>query len=462
MFDKKVYEKRRNNLKKKLNSGLVYMPGNIDSPMNYRANQLPFRQDSNFLYFFGIDKPGFSGLIDIDEEKDYLFGNDFDIDDIIWMGNMPTVSELGKLVGAEGIGVSDELAKVLKTAINRGKRVHYLPPYKADTVFEIERLLGIKASFVNEFVSEDLIRAVVELRNIKSDLEVKEIEKALDISYDMLNMILTNTKPGILEQKLVGKMEGILSQAGSHYSFPIILSKDGQTLHNHNHNNVLKDGDLLLIDSGAESPEYYASDITRTYPVSGKFTEKQRDIYQIVLNSQEKAISMIRAGVKNKNVHIYAAEVIASGLKDLGFLKGNLSDIVQSGAHALFFPHGLGHMMGLDVHDMEGLGENFVGYDKSIKRSDQFGLAFLRLAKELELGNVLTVEPGIYFIPDLIQMWKKENKLSEFINYSKAEEYIGFGGIRIEDDILVQKDGAKVLGKLIPKSIEDIEAVMRT
>jgi Xaa-Pro aminopeptidase len=358
--------------------------------------------------------------------------------------------------------VSNELSKVLKTAINRGKKVHYLPPYKADTVLEIERLLGIKASFVNEFVSEDLIRAVVELRNIKSDLEVKEIEKALDISCDMLNMILINTKPGILEQKLVGKMEGILSQTGSHYSFPIILSKDGQTLHNHNHNNVLKDGDLLLIDSGAESPEYYASDITRTYPVSGKFTEKQRDIYQIVLDSQEKAISMIRAGVKNKDIHIYAAEVIASGLKDLGFLKGNLSDIVQNGAHALFFPHGLGHMMGLDVHDMEGLGENFVGYDKSIKRSDQFGLAFLRLAKELEPGNVLTVEPGIYFIPDLIQMWKKENKLSEFINYSKAEEYIGFGGIRIEDDILVQKDGAKVLGKLIPKSIEDIEEVMRT
>ncbi len=462
MFNKEIYEERRRDLRKKMKSGLVYFPGNIDSPMNYRANQLPFRQDSNFLYFFGIDKPGFAGVIDIDGGKDYLYGDDFDMDDIIWMGQMPTVSDLAKMIGTEGIGEKSKIEKTLKDAIQKGRKIHYLPPYKADIVLEIERILGVRASFGNDFVSEELINAVVELRNIKSDLEIKEIEKALDISYEMLSMIMSKTKAGMIEQQLVGKMEGILSQRGSHYSFPIILTKNGETLHNHYHGNVLNEGDLLLVDSGAESPEYYASDITRTFPVGGKFTQKQREIYQIVLDSQEKAIQEIKPGIKNKDIHLMSAEVIASGLKDLGFLKGNVSDIVKNGAHALFFPHGLGHMIGLDVHDMESLGENFVGYDKDIKRSDQFGLAFLRLGKELEVGNVVTVEPGIYFIPDLIKQWKKENKFSEYINYSKAEEYIGFGGIRIEDDILVTKDGSRVLGKPIPKTIEEIEKIMGT
>jgi len=460
MFEKKVYEERRKALREKMNSGLIFLPGNIDSPMNYRANQLPFRQDSNFLYLFGIDKPGFAGLIDIDNGKDILYGDDIDIDDIIWMGNMPSVSELANEVGAEGIGKKSEIEKELKLAIKRGRKIHYLPPYKSDTVLEIERMLGIKTNFVNDFVSEELIRAVVELRNIKSDLEVAEIEKALDISYEMLSMIMERTKAGVVEQELVGKMEGILHSRGSHYSFPIILTKNGQTLHNHCHSNVLKDGDLLLIDSGAESSEYYASDITRTFPVSGKFTDKQRDVYQIVLDSQIEAINNIKAGIMNKEVHLIAAKIIASGLKDLGLLKGNVSDIVENGAHALFFPHGLGHMLGLDVHDMEGLGENFVGYDNTVKRSDQFGLAFLRLAKALEPGNVLTVEPGIYFIPALIKQWKDEKKFVEFINYSKVEEYLDFGGIRIEDDILVEKNASKVLGKPIPKTVEDIERIM--
>lgn len=285
MFNKEIYEKRRNDLRKKMKSGLVYFPGNIDSPMNYRANQLPFRQDSNFLYFFGIDKPGFAGVIDIDGEKDYLYGDDFDMDDIIWMGQMPTVSDLAKTIGAEGIGEKSKIEKTLKDAIQKGRKIHYLPPYKADIVLEIERILGIRATFVNDFVSEELINAVVDLRNIKSDLEIKEIEKALDISYEMLSMIMSKTKPGMIEQQLVGKMEGILSQRGSHYSFPIILTKNGETLHNHYHGNVLNEGDLLLVDSGAESPEYYASDITRTFPVGGKFTQKQREIYQIVLDS---------------------------------------------------------------------------------------------------------------------------------------------------------------------------------
>ena len=462
MFDKSIYEERRKNLRKKIKSGLIYLPGNIDSPMNYRANQLPFRQDSSFLYFFGIDKPGFAGLIDVDNNKDYLYGNDFDIDDVIWMGQMPTVSDLGKTIGAEGIGEKSKLDNVLKEAIQKGKKIHYLPPYKADIVIEIERVLGIKTSFVNDFVSEELIKAVVELRDIKSDVEIAEMEKALDISYEMLSMILEKTKAGMIEQQLVGKMEGILSQRGSHYSFPIILTKNGETLHNHNHANVLKDGDLLLVDSGAESPEYYASDITRTFPVSGKFTDKQKKIYQIVLDSQMEAIKEIKPGVMNKTLHLIAAKVIASGLKNLGFLKGNVDDIVANGAHALFFPHGLGHMVGLDVHDMENYGENFVGYTGGLKRSEQFGLAFLRLAKELKTGNVITVEPGIYFIPDLIKQWKTENKLSEFINYEKAEEYIGFGGIRIEDDILVTENGYRVLGKAIPKTIEEIEGIMGT
>ena len=393
MFDKKSYIKRRNLLKKDVSTGLILILGNNESPMNYPANPYPFRQDSNFLYFFGIDKPGFIGLIDIDENKDFLFGENFTIDDIIWMGPQPIVRDLAEKVGIKNTGNLSHIKEKIDNAILKGRKIHFLPTYRAENSLEIERLLGISNNNIKNYASEELIRAVISQRSVKSNGEIDEIEKALDISYEMYMAIMNRAKPGKYERELVGEIEGIISSFGSHYSFPTILTINGETLHNHFHGNKLKKNRLLIIDSGAESPEHYASDITRTFPVGGKFTSEQKDIYEIVLESQLCAIKSIKPGGKYRDTHLKVAEIIAQGMKDLGLMKGNIEDAVEKGAHALFFPHGLGHMMGLDVHDMEDLGEDLVGYDDTVKRSDQFGLAYLRLAKKLKTDYVFTVEP---------------------------------------------------------------------
>jgi len=460
MFDSKIYVERRKQLKKDVKSGLILMSGNNESPMNYPANPYHYRQDSNFLYFFGIDKPGFAGLIDIDGDKDYLFGYDFTIDDIIWMGPQPTVKELGAQVGIAETDEPGKLEEILTHAIAQGRKVHYLPPYRAENLMEIGRLLGLANNVVKQYSSLELVKAVVKQREIKSSAEVAEMEKALDISFHMYEQAMKLVKPGKVEREIWGIMEGIAATYGSQVSFPIILSVHGETLHNHYHGNTMKEGDLLVIDSGAESPLHYASDITRTFPVSGKFTAEQKDIYEIVLKAQNIAIEAIKPGILNKEIHLKTATVIAQGLKDVGLMKGDVQAAVAQGAHALFFPHGLGHMIGLDVHDMEDLGENNVGYDQTIARSDQFGLAYLRLAKELKPNFVLTVEPGIYFIPALIDKWKAEKNHLDFIEYEKLEKFKTFGGIRIEDDVLVTGDSYKVLGKAIPKTVDDIEKIM--
>jgi len=460
MFDKDVYIKRRDLLRQTVGSGVILLTGNDEAPMNYSANPYPYRQDSTFLYFFGLDKPGFMGVIDADEGKDYIFGEDFTIDDIIWMGPQPKVKELAEMVGVQFTGTLGELQDKMNRAVGGGQKIHFLPPYRADNLLKVSRLTGISHTRVREYASRELVKAVVAQRAVKSAEEIKEIELALDISYLMVDAVLKNLKPGLYERELVGKMEGVVGDFGSYRSFPIILSIHGETLHNHYHGNKIKAGDLLVADSGAESPRYYASDITRTFPVSGKFSDKQKEIYNIVLNSQLTAIRESRPGVKYRDVHLKTAQVIAEGLTTAGLMKGDPRAAVEAGAHALFFPHGLGHMMGLDVHDMEDLGENHVGYDENIQRSTQFGLAYLRMARELKPGHVVTVEPGIYFIPALIEQWKNEGTHSDFINYAKVEEYIGFGGIRIEDDILVTDGGCRVLGKPIPKTVEEIEAAI--
>ncbi len=458
MFNKEVYIKRRELLRESVGSGLILLSGNDEAAMNYSANPYPYRQDSSFLYFFGLDKPGFMGVIDVDEEKDYIFGEDFTIDDIIWMGPQPTVRDLAAMAGVEHTGNLEELQQRMDHAVKQGQKVHFLPPYRADNLLKIARLTGISHNRVRDYASVELIKAVVAQRAVKSADEVKEIELALDISYLMVESVLKNLKPGIYERELVGKMEGVVGEFGSYRSFPIILSIHGETLHNHYHGNWIKEGDLLVADSGAESPRYYASDITRTFPVSGKFSDKQKEIYNIVLKSQLTAIRESRPGIMYREVHLETARVIAEGLIAAGLMKGDPKSAVEAGAHALFFPHGLGHMMGLDVHDMEDLGENHVGYDEKTQRSTQFGLAYLRMARELKPGYVMTVEPGIYFIPALIDQWKEEGKHSDFINYAKVEEYKNFGGIRIEDDILITTDGCRVLGKPIPKTVEEIES----
>ena len=458
MFDKQVYIDRRNELKKNFKSGLILILGNDESAMNYKDNTYTFRQDSSFLYYFGIDIPNMIGVIDVDENNEILFGYEYTLEDIIWMGPQPKLGELAEQIGVEYCENIDKLKKFLKSKKNKKIKIHFLPIYRGDQSLKLAELLDENPYKLKSKVSNKLVEAVIAQRSIKGEEEVAEIEYAMEIAYQMHTTAMRMAKPKVIERDIAGTIEGIASSLGAGLSFPSIVSKNGQTLHNHSHNNVLKVGDLLVCDAGAESLLHYASDITRTTPVGGKFSYQQREIYEIVLTAQKNAINMIKPGVKHVDVHLTAAKIIAAGLSQLGIMRGDSNAAVKAGAHALFFPHGLGHMMGLDVHDMENLGENYVGYDKNIKRSDQFGLAYLRLAKELEPGFVFTCEPGIYFIPELIDQWKAKRKFKNYIDYEKVEEFRNFGGIRIEDNILVTQIGYKVLGRPIPKEADDVEA----
>lgn len=460
MFDSSVYLRRRESLKKKLKSGILLFPGNVEAAFNYPANTFHFRQDSNFLYFFGLDHPDLGAIIDLDEGTDWIFGNDVDMDDIIWMGPQPLLKDRAAKVGITHTAPYKELEKVLSKAKSQGRAIHILPPYRGETKMEIERLTGVNSHAVKTLVSEDFIKAVVDLRSIKDVYEVAEIEKAIHTAYLMHTTSMKMAQPGITEQEIAGTIEGIALANGGPVSFPVILSMDGQTLHNHYHGNVLQAGRMMVTDAGAETALHYASDITRTVPVGGKFDSRQKSIYEIVLQANQKATEAMKPGIAFRECHLLAAKTIASGLKELGLMKGDVDEAVAQGAHALFFPHGLGHMMGLDVHDMEGLGENYVGYNSEIQRAQQFGLAFLRMGRKLEPGFVMTVEPGCYFIPALIDQWKAEQKFTEFINYDKVETFKDFGGIRIEDDILVTETGWKLMGTPIPKTVTDIENIM--
>jgi len=461
MFDADVYVQRRKVLKKRLGSGLLLFLGNDESPMNYRANTYQFRQDSTFLYYWGLDCPGLAAVIDVDQDQEVLFGDDYGVDDIVWMGPQPRLAERAAQVGVSTVRPLADLEKWTQRAIQEGQWVHYLPQYRSDNLLKIEQLTGIRSSWVNASCSRELVRAVVAQRSVKSAQEVAEIEKALAISYDMHQQALRMIAPGLYEREVAGPIEGIVLARGSSVAFPTIFTIHGEILHGHSHEHLMEKGRLVVFDSGAESPGHYASDITRTYPVSGTFTPLQKDIYNVVLAAQEKVIAMMEPGVPNRDVHLQAAKVIADGLRQLGFMKGDPEAAVHEGAHALFFPHGLGHMLGLDVHDMENLGEDFVGYDEEFKRSEQFGLAYLRLAKRLQPGYVVTVEPGIYFIPELFAQWKAAKKHRAFINYERVERHLSFGGIRIEDDVLITRNGHRVLGKPIPKTVEEIEAAMQ-
>ena len=441
-----------------MKSGLALFVGNIDSPMNYPANAYHFRQDSDFLYFFGLDIPGFSGLMDFDSGEDWIFGNDVDMDDIIWMGPQPTVKELSQKCGVAKTAAMSKLEGVIKDAVSKKRKVHFLPPYRAETKMTLGSLLKENPCQMKTLSSVDLIRAVISMRSIKEQAEIDEIEKAIAIAWEMHTTAMKMCKPGVKEQDIFGVIEGIALSKGGGTSFPIILSVDGQTLHNHNHSNILQKGRMMVTDAGAETNLHYSSDITRTTPVGGRFNQKQKDIYEIVLKANTESIKAAKPGISNRDLHLNACRIIASSLKDLGLMKGDVDAAVSSGAHALFMPHGLGHMMGLDVHDMEALGENYIGYNDQVKRSDQFGLAFLRFALPYKPGHVFTVEPGCYFIPQLIEQWKSEGKFAEFINYKKVETFIGLGGIRIEDNVLITEKGHKLLGKPIPKTIAEIES----
>ncbi len=458
MFDTSVYVMRRQQLQNNIRKGMIVFLGNTDLPMNYKDNLYHFRQDSTFLYYFGLDESQLAAIIDVDADHTILFGDDVDLEDIIWMGPQESIKDKAAKAGVTETRGFNELQTFLADGLASAKKIHYFLPYRLEQQILLSELLHQPLNALANGASVELIKAIVAQRSIKDDLEIKEIETAHAITREMHLQAMRMAKSGVHEQTIAGTIEGIALSAGAGVSFPVILSVQGEILHNHGHANILQKGQLLVNDSGAESNSHYAADITRTLPVGGKFSTKQKEIYQIVLDAQLSAIQMLKPQLPYKEAHLQAAKVITDGLKGLGLMHGDTDEAVAAGAHALFFPHGLGHMMGLDVHDMENLGEDYVGYDETVQRSDQFGLAYLRLAKKLQPGYVLTVEPGIYFIPALIEKWKAENKFADFLNYERISEYIGFGGIRIEDDVLITENGCRVLGQPIPKTVAEVES----
>jgi Xaa-Pro aminopeptidase len=460
MFESQIYLNRRTLLRKNMGSGLVLLPGNVDAAFNYPANQYHFRQDSTFLYFFGLDHAGLAGVVDMDTGEDWIFGNDIDMDDIIWMGVLPSIAELAAGAGIVHTAPYADLEKMIHKALSQGRDIHFIPPYRGETMLELERLLKIPVAGLKSKASLDLIKAVVAQRSIKDSHEIIEIEKAIETAGLMHTTAMKMALPGTREQEIAGIIEGIALAHGGPVSFPVILSMNGQTLHNHDHSQILQTGRMMVVDAGCETGMHYASDLTRTVPVGLKFSSRQKAVYEAVLQANLKSMEAIKPGVFYKDVHLLAASVMVDALKEIGLMKGSTHDAVSAGAHALFFPHGLGHMMGLDVHDMENLGQIYVGYDDEIQPSSQFGLAFLRLGRRLKPGFVLTVEPGCYFIPALIDQWKAEGQHTDFINYAEVEKYKDFGGIRIEDDVLVTETGYRVLGKPVPKTVKEVEGLL--
>lgn len=455
-FSKAIYIERRNQLKLKMGSGVLLFLGNEESSINYKNNWYPFRQDSNFLYFFGLDLPGLNALIDIDEDREILFGNDLETEDTVWFGPKPGIAELAGSVGVKESMSTRELNGII---ISVKSRFHFLPPYRPENNQKLAEWLQVNIKEIPSLVSEKLIKAVVGLRAVKSSEEIREITKAVNISVGMQRSLMKEAQAGMMEYELVGRVYGKAVGSGGNVSFPPIITINGQILHNQNYSHILSEGKMLLCDFGAETAMHYAGDITRTYPIGPKFTDNQKEIYQIVRNAHQSAIDALKPGIKFMDIHLLACKKLAEGLKDIGLMKGNLDEAVKKGAHALFFQCGLGHMMGLDVHDMEDLGETYVGYTEELKKSPQFGLKSLRLGRELEKGFVVTIEPGIYFIPPLIDKWQAEKLHRDYINYEKLSDYRDFGGIRIEDDFVITDNGSEILGDHLETDIGELEAV---
>jgi len=454
VFSPETYTKRRQQLMDRLDSGLVLLLGHEAAPRNAAANTYPFRQDSTFLYYLGLAEPHRAALLDVEAGTTWLFGDDPTVEDIVWTGPVAMIAELGDCVGVTTTAPREEMAQQLKAAQNAGRSIHLLPGYRPETPLRLAALFGDKIPNP----SPDLIRAVVAQRTVKNEDEIAQIEVALEVSAQMHHHAMRITQPGMREQEIVGALASIVNLAGLEPSFTTIFSVHGEILHNLVYRNLMQEGDIVIHDSGVESDLGYASDITRTFPVSGTFTPQQRDLYTIVLTMQEQALDAIRPGIPFREVHRLAATVLMQGLKDLGLVRGKPDDAVDVGAHTLFFPHGLGHLLGLDIHDMTALGRDYVGYSTSVRPDNRFGWNRLRFARELETGFVVTVEPGLYFIPALIDQWHAENRLTDFINYDKVCGFRQARGIRIEDDVLVNSTGARILGPPIAKTIGDVEA----
>ena len=461
MFEKEVYVSRRRRLVETVRDGVILLLGNSEASCNYPDNQYAFRQDSSFLYFFGLDKPDLAAVIDAESGEEVVFGNDVDIDDIIWMGPQPLVADQAAEAGVAKTAPFGKLADCLAEAQRKGRKVHFLPPYRNHNKILLHKLLGIGLDALKDSASVELIQAVVALRLTKEPCEIAEIDKACNLGYAMHVTAMKMMRLGMVEQEVVGVMDGVCMSGGVMTSFPTILSQHGETLHNHAHDAVLTDGRLCVIDAGVEIASHYCSDNTRTLPTGGKFTQKQKDIYNIVLAANDYAREAARPGVTYRDVHLGASKIIVQGLKNLGLVHGDVDEMVAAGVQGLFMPHGLGHNMGLDVHDMEDLGENYVGYDPDQTRAKQLGLGSLRMARKLVPGHVITDEPGIYFIPALIEQWKREGHNAQWIDFARLESYYDFGGIRLEDDLLITPGGARILGaQRIPITVEEIENTM--
>ena len=457
MFNKQTYIQRRKILAEKVGSGLILFLGNDDSPMNYADNGYHFRQDSTFLYYFGIDFPGIAAVIDVDNQREIIFGDDYTIDHIVWMGPQPTISDRA---AETGIFITKPIGELSKT-LTGNKQIHYLPPYRTEHVLKIHELTGIPTKEVSAKFSLSLVKAVVSQREIKSSEEIAEIERAVDLSVNMHVAGMQMARPGMTEAQIAARVYEIAHAANGEISFPIIATINGQTLHNHYHGNVLKSGDLFLLDAGGEIESHYCGDLSSTFPVDTTFTSQQKLIYEMSLEAHQAAIAALALNVPFRNAHLAACRSITENMKSLGLLKGNTDDIIAAGAHALFLPCGTGHMMGLDVHDMENLGEVWVGYDGEPK-STQFGLKSLRFAKPLKPGHVFTIEPGIYFIPELMDKWQSEKKFMEFVNWTEVQKFRNFGGIRNEEDYMMTENGARRLGsKVKPKTVAEVEEMRK-
>ena len=459
LFDRETYIQRRAVLRQAVGSGLILLTGNNDSPANYPSNVYSFRQDSTFLYYLGLHREGLAAVIDVEEGEEWLLGDDIDIDDIVWFGQVDSVADMAAQTGVAKSGPMKELTRLVTRALEQGRTVHFLPPYRHDWMIRLMDLTGIHPSQQRDAASLTLIKAVVAQRSVKSEGEIAEIERACAIGYEMHTTAMRLCKPGVTEQYIGGVLSGIGSGRGCMVSFPSIVTMHGEIMHGNPSPRALEAGRLMLCDAGAETNENYCSDNTRTTPISGRFTQRQREIYSIVEDCHDLALSLARPGMKWWDVHFDVCRLMVDRLKEVGLMKGDTEEAVQAGAHAMFMPHGLGHMMGMDVHDMEGLGQIYVGFDDEVRPSlDQFGTNCLRMGRRLQEGFVVTDEPGIYFIPALIDEWKATGHCAEFLNFPLLETYKDFGGIRIEDDLLITRDGCRFLGEQrIPYHIKDIE-----
>jgi len=458
MFPRETYVSRRNTLVSRFEGGLLLFPGNQESPMNYADNCYHFRQDSTFLYYFGLNQPDLAAVIDVDAGTTTVFGDELSIDFIVWTGDLPTIADRARLAGVDDTQPMSALAEMMGRAVAAGRAIHFLPPYRGSTVVQVGHLLGLSPEEVGSEASTELRQAVADQRIHKSEEEIAEIEKAVAVSVSMHEAGMRMARPGMSERDIAAEVQRIAVAGGGDISFPVIATINGQTLHNHSHGNVISEGDLFLLDAGAETAMGYAGDLTSTFPVSPRFSERQKTIWEILLSAYETATTSLAPGVPYRDIHFAACRVIFDGLKGLGVFRGDTEEALAAGAHAMVMPHGLGHMMGLDVHDMENLGEEIVGYGGEAK-STQFGLKSLRLARPLEPGFVLTVEPGIYFIPQLMDLWESQGNCGEFIDFAELNKWRDFGGMRNEEDYLITADGGRRLGPAKPKTVQEIESI---